>query len=525
MNPVIKNLSFEQGTERVFIGDTSYDFNVQLYNSNFQNIGIKHASIVELVITDDLSSFYSSGYMVFHNVMDALESAQSISTDVRGMPEQATTGFQFRGDGRDFLVVNIAPAIEGTDHDTKIRTTGEERSKFELNYVFAINNTEDLISDTDKSLKLKKIFFNDYSYQVMNEKTGYFNTAKIAKNSLPTDQQNKRLISNEDRSITTGQAIKELITQTFTEDFNTPPTFAEDWDVGSSKIFYSSPGTNRVIDDLYYLLDYHVSLEENGFCPSILKKDRDNSWTLTPIKKFYENAYSQNLGTGGSALTENFIIVRPNAGDTPLPTGPSRAAFSVNAINLTDASYADNFEQSDMQASAQTFGMVSHAVHNYNPATKTFSIDVEDNNIDNSLTKFKRDYVQNNKGVQGNSPTTGAPTNLMTKQNLNLVNVFNPNPDQQARVNSGQNKILLNGIFNNNTVAFRTVGNTSRQTGTFVTFDRKSFSNNNPYDNKLMGTFLTVKVDHVFIRGEYFNNMVCTKTYNAEQSDSSNSVL
>ena len=525
MNPIIKNLSFEQGTERVFIGDTSYDFNVQLYNSNLQNVGIKHASIVELVITDDLSNFFSSGYIVFQNILDALESAQSISTDVRGMPEQAFRGFQFRGDGRDFLVVNIAPAVEPGDHETKIRPQGGEKGKFDLNYVFAIYNTEDLVSDTDKSLKLKKLLFHDYSFQVMNEKTGYFNTAKIAKANRPQEEQNKRLISNEDRSITTGEAIKGLITQTFTEDYNTPPDFSPDWDIGSSKIFYSSPGSNRVIDDLYYLLDYHVSLEENNFCPSLLRKERDNSWNLIPIKKFYESAYSQNAGMGGIGLTENFIIVRPNAGDEPLPTGPARAPFSFFATNLTDASYADNFEQSDMQATAQTFGMVSHAVHNYNPSTKTFSIDIEDNNIDRSLNLFKRDFVQNNKGVQGNSPVFNAPSNLISKQNLNLVNTYNPNPDQQARINSGRNKILLNGIFNNNTVAFRTVGNTARQAGNFVSFDRKSFANNNPYDNKLMGTYLVVKVDHLFTRGEYFNNMVCTKTYNAEQSDSSDLIL
>ena len=135
--------------------------------------------------------------------------------------------------------------------------------------------------------------FNDYSFQVLNEKNGYFNTAEVAKNNLPQDQQNKRLISNEDRSITTGKALKELLTKAFTEVYNTPPTFSENWDEGSSRIFYSSPATNKVIDDIYYLLDYHVSTEENNFCPSLLKKERDNSWSLTPIKKIFESAYSQ----------------------------------------------------------------------------------------------------------------------------------------------------------------------------------------------------------------------------------------
>ena len=352
MNPIIKNLSFEQGSERVFIGNTSYDFNVQLINSNLQNVGLKFSSIVQLVITDDLSSFFSSGFIVFNNFLDAMESAQSISTDVRGMPEQAFQGFQFRGDGRDFLVINISPAVAPTDHDTKIRAEGGERGNFQLNYVFSIYNTEDIVSANDKTIKLKKLLFNDYSFQVLNEKNGYFNTAEVAKNNLPQDQQNKRLISNEDRSITTGKALKELLTKAFTEVYNTPPKFSENWDEGSSKIFYSSPATNKVIDDIYYLLDYHVSTEENNFCPSLLKKERDNSWSLTPVKKIFESAYSQNMGLGGTGLVENFIIVRPNTGEQEPPTGPSRAPFSFFATNLTDASYADNFEQSDMQADA-----------------------------------------------------------------------------------------------------------------------------------------------------------------------------
>lgn len=523
-NPVVQNLSFENQSARAQVGDNTFDFNIQLLNGDGDNVGIKYSSVVELVITDDLSQFCSSGYLTFNNMLDALESSQSISTDVRGRPEQAFNPFRFRGDGRDLIIINIKPAID-TDSDDPIRLakTSSLNKTFSLNGVYAIYDTEDIISDVNKDVKLKKIYFHDKDYQTLNEKNAYFNTASLIKK-----EDSKRLVSNTDRSVDTGSAIKELLKSTLEGDTE-PVQFSSLWDTGKSKIFYSSPANNRAIDDLYYLLDYHVSDSDASTPPALLKKDRNGAWGLIPLTTLFKTSYykgNEALGDlGGPGLTENFIIARPNAGDGPVATGPQRnPQTSIFANNLVDYSIAENFENSSMSADTNTFGMVSHIVHNYDPATKTFSLDLKENNINETMKKFGKNIVQTQRGVSGKSPKSNVVLNETRSQNKNVVHTFNPNTDPNARINSGSNKILLNSIFCNNTIAFRTRGNTARQSGKFISMQRQNFQNNSDFDNKIMGTYLVVKVDHVFKNGQYFNYMICTKPYNAQSSGMSNKV-
>lgn len=523
-NAAIDNLSFQAGSEQVYIGDTLYTFNVQLVNSDGNNVGIKFGSIVDFSISDSLIQFYADGYLIFRNDLDALESVQSISTDVRGMPENAFSPYVFRGDGRDLLIVNIKPAISVDDGDPINSTSQDSNSDFALNYVFSIYNTEDIVTE-DKSMKLKKLYIHEQSFQVLNEKNAYFSTGKVSSGgSTPVG------ISNGERSTETGKAIRALLSDVLSKDTNTQQTFAADWDVGSSKVFYSSPTNNKAIDDLYYLLDYHVSSKENDYSPALLRKDGNNTWRLMPLTKLFKTAYykgNESMGNlGGSNLTENFIIAKPNSGDSPPLTSPERnPQASLFANNFPDYSYAENFENAGMMSDASTFGVATHMVHNYDTSTKTFSIDISDNNINDSMKLYNKSFVQTQKGIAGNSPGQNFPLNQIKSQNKNINHVFNPNPDQNIRLNSGRNKILLNTVFNNNTIAFRTRGNTVREPGKFITLERKDFANNSTHDNKLYGTYLVVRVDHVFKGDQYFNYMVCTKSYSAEPTSSSSDVI
>lgn len=532
MNEVVSNLSFGNQTERANIGDNSYDFNIQLVNSDGDSVGIKFGSIIELGITDDLSSFYQQGYIIFSNNLDALESAESISTDVRGMPEKAFQPYRFRGDGRDLICINIKPAVDIDDGDpvSKSKTIGLSNT-FTLNGIFSVYDSEDIISDQNKDIKLKKLYFHDQSYQILNSKNVYFSTTKIAakENGSSADKSQKRLIGNTERSIDTGTAIKELLKLTL-EDEQQRISFNSSWDKGKSKIFYSSPANNRAINDLYYLLDYHVSDSDPSNPPALLRKDRTGTWNLIPITALFQTSYykgNQSLGDlGGPNLTENFIVARPNAGDGPVTTGPERnPQLSINANNLPDYSYAENLEIAGMQADVSNFGIVTHAVHNYDPTTGVFSVDMERNNVDSTLKGFNKNIVQTQRGISGKSPASNITLSQDRSSNQTIIHSFNPNPDQNARINSGSNKIILNSIFNNTTVAFRSRGNTARQAGKFVTLKRQNFQNDSGFDNKVMGTYLVVRVDHMFKNDQYFNYMVCTKPYNAESSGLSNKAV
>ena len=527
-NPVLKNLSFSGKSDSVSIGDTHYEFNVQLLNSDGDSAGIKFASVVDFAITDELASFFATGYLTFQNNLDALESSQSISTDVRGMPEQAFTPFRFRGDGRDLLLVNIKPAM-GVNDDQGFNTSRSNSvgTQFELNYIFSIYETQDIVSDKDKNVKLKKLMFHEQSFQTLNERNAYFSTMKSQQKNQASSSS-KRLIGNTERSIDTGSAIKELLTNTLSNDL-TPPKFSSKWDTGKTKLFYSSPANNKAIDDLYYLLDYHVSESDPSCPPALLRKNRNGAWSLIPITDLFQGAYYKgNAGfgdLGGPGMSENFIIARPNSGSGGTTSPQRNPQVSIFANNLPDYSYAENFENAGMTADASTFGVVSHIVHNYDPATRTFSIDAKENNIQESMKKFNKNIVQTQKGLAGKSPSTNIVLNQTRTQNQNVVHSFNPNTDPNSRLNSGSNKIILNSIFNNNTIAFRARGSTAREAGKFITIKRNNSQNESAFDNKIMGSYLVVRVDHVFKNDQYYNYLVCTKPYVAESTKQSSTVV
>lgn len=518
MNPVIQNLSFAGKPEQVTIGDNTYEFTILLMNGDGQSIGLKYSSVVELSISDTLTNFSADGYIIFNNALDAIESVQSVSTDVRGRPEQAFSTFAFRGDGRDFLIVNIKPALQSNDQDPI--GMSDNKKQYSLNYLFTIFDTQDIITE-DKEVKMKKLYFCDLAFQILNERNAYFSTSKLSQDKGK---------GNSNRSIYTGEAIKQLLISTLSQDTNLVQKYSDQWDRGEEKIFYSSPANAKAIDDLYYLLDYHVSSKENDYCPALLRKNRLNVWTLTPVTNLFKTAYykgSSSFGDiGGSGLTENFIIGKPTAGEyNPLNSIERNPKASFFATNLPDYSYIENFESAGINATSSTFGVATHVVHNYNIADKTFSIDLAENNINSAFKKYKKNFVQTQKGTIGSSPSPNLILNKTKTDNKNIHHVFNPNTTQSVRLNSGSNKVLLNSIFNNTTIGFKTRGSIFREAGKFFTIERRDFANNSSFDNKMLGTYLVTKVDHVFKNGQYYNYIVGVKTYTAEKNKNSSEII
>lgn len=517
MNPVIENLSFSPQGEQITLGDNSYNFSLQLFNADGQSVGIKHASVIELCISDIITNFATEGYLIFNNNLDAIESVQSISTDVRGRPQKAFSPFQFRGDGRDFLVVSIKPAVNVNTNDPISMPNSKDPS---LELLFTVYDTADIITE-EKDVKLKKLYLCDYSVQLLNEKNTYFSTSKIS-------QQKGN--SNTERSVYTGEAILGLLASVFSQDLKLTQTFSTEWDRGEEKIFYSSPANSRAINDLNYLLNYHISSKDNDYCPSLLRKNRKNLWTLTPVTTIFKSAYykgNSSFGdSGGSRLIENFTLNRPNIGDKdPLNIIERNPQSSLFANNLPDYSFIENFESANTAATTSTYGLITHVVHNYNISDKTFSVDIENNNINSVFKKYKKHFVQTQKGLIGSSPFQNIVLNKTKTENKTTAKVFNPNTTQTIRLNSGQNQILLNTIFNNTAISFSTRGSIFREAGKFFTVERRDAAIGSTFDNKIMGTYLLSKVEHIFKNGQYYNNIVGVKTYVTEKTGNSDDII
>jgi len=105
-------------------------------------------------------------------------------------------------------------------------------------------------------------------------------------------------------------------------------------------------------------------------------------------------------------------------------------------------------------------------------------------------------------------------TNLK-KLNFNYENVYNLYGDNQdIRLSKGLNKLLKNTIMSNLGVEVTIKGQMQRKAGKFVTIDRSSLDPKNKFDDRFLGTYFIINIEHTFIRDDlYINKLFAVKTY------------
>ena len=514
MNSLFENLAINSSinNQDIVISDNKYKVKIVLFNSSNKIAKINYSAVKELKITDDVTMFGAQGYLIFDNTLDALESFQSVGRGADGSTQNIFTPYQFRNDGRDYLYVRFEPHL--VSDELNIRNNPKTLPLPVLDYIFCIYDMEDIIFE-DKTVKHKKLYFQDYMFSMLTEKNASFSTGKI-----------KKGISNGDRSLYTGEAIAELLTSV-SNYYNVPCNFA-DWDRGAGKIFYSSPANYKAIDDLYYLLDYHVSDSSNEYAPAILQR-KAYKWSLTPLSKIFQQSYVKGLpgqgDIGGVRLRENFILGKQNAGDDGiLDTKARNPSFAPFAVKLTDYPLIENFQVSNMSATDMSNSIVSHMVHNYNFSDKQFNVDVENNNITKSTAVYNKLFVQTQKGGVGAQPSTNITLNQTRSTQQSILNNYNPHPDPLVRLNSGRNRFLMSSVFLNTCISFRARGNVIRSAGNFITVSRYDSQAASEFDNKMLGSYFVTKIEHVFTTGSYTNNIVAIKTYNYDKSPGTNNL-
>jgi hypothetical protein len=178
----------------------------------------------------------------------------------------------------------------------------------------------------------------------------------------------------------------------------------------------------------------------------------------------------------------------------------------------------DDFSFSNMRGIDTQNKLITTAVHSYQTSDKQFQIDLTNNNIQKTIDLYYSYFVKGDKDfplfVSGNEISSNSYLNQFRKNNINYKNTFSINdkePDQ--RLGPGRNEILKNMIFLNNAIELELKGLTFRSAGKFFSFDRKQGVQNSKYDDKVMGTYFAVQVNHIFSKDGYSNNIVGIKTY------------
>ena len=84
------------------------------------------------------------------------------------------------------------------------------------------------------------------------------------------------------------------------------------------------------------------------------------------------------------------------------------------------------------------------------------------------------------------------------------------------RKSYGVNKLLKNSLVTNMGIEIIVKGQLFRKSGKFFSLDREGDYIDNVYDNKLLGMYFILDVQHIFDNNQYFNKIIATKTYHFE---------
>jgi hypothetical protein len=505
---------------------------------------IKPSSIKSLIIDDTFNSWYQSGSIVIDNSFDAIErdTPNAVSYDdpqyynnSGNTGSNIDSGFIFRGESRDILRVEIMPQLDGT----AVEGMGPEDGQafYRILYDFAIYNSEDITGDNPDQ-KYKKLYFWDLYYQLMLEKNVLFSTATIPSFYDAEGNINTDAVPSGDDGVETGIALKEFLKAAFPDDEGYPIAFSEntpgleqttdqvqtdvnniDWDVGGTKLFFSTPANYKAIDCISYILSRHVSNADSNFDQCFLHLNRyPRQFSLTSVKQIFDQACDLGSRSPGSLYLETVKL----GGFTNEDGKSSPEAYFVpeGGLYFERIGTVKSFSFDSMAGLYTQQQLVPHIVHSYDYENKQFNMDVERNGIEQVMKAYQENYVNNMLSSSDEPAFPNFAPGQLRYTNKNVKNVFSvSNQDPDQRLNMGRNKFLYNSVIMNNVMTFRLPGTTHRQAGFFIGIDRDGAIPASKFDNKLLGIYLIVEVKHIFEGNDYYNDLHCIKTYNFRQLD------
>jgi len=493
---------------------TDYIFSIKLLNGTHE-VELKPGVWDYLTLHEDIFRWWTVGSIEINSSNESLERGSDYF-GVVGIDEKQVN-YKFRNDGRDTIFIKIRPK----DENLSISDASFDEKRWHIELDCVIYQVEDL-AHSSLGDKRKKLFFHEKTYQLMLEKNTTFSTSTVGENAK---KEKIYKLTNEERSLPSGEAIKELLKND--PDFskhaeNTDNT--ELWDLGSkdNKIFYNSPSNYKFIDDLYYLLENHISSEENNYMPCLLKFERNGEnkpkqFSLISFKKLFEKA---GKSVPGEYQLEHIFLEENsenhNKDQILIKKAPLNKDSSVNgelkATHFTDAPRYQLIDMSGMDYSTKLF---NRNVVAYNSKDGQWNIEMEENKAEKFKDFFKNAISQN---VMTNLKEDRLPITRFLKDGYNTEDVYSIHPSDKLRLADGRNAIIKNYLFQNLAISLDLRGLTQRQPGRFFGLS-KSTENTQEHDNKLEGQYLTVNVIHLFSTSShsYSNKIIGIKTHTYQE--------
>lgn len=490
-----------------------YTFTVTLKNG-VNEITLGTAAIEELIISENIFQWYSSGHIIIDNTY--LNFFRYSDDNPREQIPVQNKFYKFRSDGRDTIHITIKPEKD----QNSANMIKDEKWILELEAV--VYDIEELTGESNENKSIK-LYFHDKTFQMMTEKNAEFSTAK---KGLELSGKTAYDANNNERSLRTGQAIEELLKSTGFEKhckLIEPGTTNEFWDMGDKKntVFYSSPSNSRVIQDLQYLLDIHCGDESTGYDPCLFKLERNEEmgkarqFTLKPLTSYFKKA-GNSVDFPKEYQIELFTI---KSLSDEKPDETKQKTFRVPIVpNMElkqnfysfDYSTIETYQFMDFSPIDATKNLTNYFLVNYNATNRQFNI--QKDTIEDAENHIKEKYL-----VEVMSPDKALfmPKNNYMTSGDNTTVRYTLNFTESARKSEGRNKTILTTLFKNMAIGFTVMGATIRQPGRFIGVLQGKSQNDQDYDNRLEGQFFLTQVNHIFSPKsmKYMNELVGVKMH------------
>jgi hypothetical protein len=508
----------------IYYNNNRYKISISLYNPQGKKDSILFAvppgNLLSLAIEEDTREWHVKGTMVLKNNANQIERSNyefEVSNKLR---------YKFRNDGRDLLFVNIVPFPEGNI----VPSVDNTPTYAQLNYVFCVYDIEDIPNPDLPEKKSMKLYFWELEYQYFLETNLNWTTNQVfSATNVPFSQ-----LSDNDRRVKTGDALKSLIDYTILDRGVFKTTFSKEWDPGISKIFYSSPPGNYAIDDLNYLLNRHVGTNtkdnKQGDVPILYRNRITKEWTLTTVSKLFSQAMDPSANKIGPRYIEDFYFYNSN--------NPDQANINVNLISrvptgtagireLTIYNTISKYQYVQTAALDNAFVFVNTPCYSNNVHSKQFNLDFEVNTMQNIKKYVQENYIQNfkSKGNNNSNPVAQLTLNQSKEESRSLNVVYSFGATKVDRYPEARNRILRSALFLNSCITFSVPGLTFRRPNVFIGIDRIQNTVDNTYDNNLLGEWFVHRVVHRFDQGTYISEITAVKMHSFNDTGVKDTVI
>ena len=339
--------------------------------------------------------------------------------------------------------------------------------------------------------------------------------------------------SNVDQKLETGKAMKEIIEKSLEglDSTDGVPVNDDEWEDGSSKIFYTTPTQTNSYESLMYIYDKHTSektLDSGGadkvYDFSLLIKERGpeatdiGRLTLKPVSTFFEKAGKDTENPGEYQIEHFFLQAYGRNTDktlghrAPIIDGASdKIDFksvkygTINSYRFVDMSPTMNFEE-----------FCTSPVYSFDFKNRIYRVEFQNNSVKTARKLIAEKYIK-----EVYTGGTGEDLFLTTldkdkEVNRNIKPVFSLYGDQEdagLRQTSGLQKLLYVGLFQNACIHFKTLGLSFREPGRFIGIDKTEGVDSGDFQDKFYGQWFVINVRHVFESELYYNEITAVKVH------------